>query len=179
MRKIITVAILAGWLASLPVSPGIAAEGWKAEIRPLVERLHVNYRSLDAVYHRLHEAAIETVDRSAEELSYIQKTYLFVSEANLICFYQWELLAAVDYIQEKKMADYLTLRIKDLNRSIFESRDRIHSLKLYSGFIEHSGALESIDQAIGLIEGNIYTYEALRDALQPRANPPNRYNQKL
>jgi len=177
-RTLIAVAAMV-YLAGLPMDTVSAADPWKAEIRPLVERLHVNYLSLDAVYHQLHEAAIDAVDRSAEELGYIQKTYLFVSEANLICFYQWELLAIVDYIEDDKVADYLTLRVRDLDRSIFESRDRINSLQLYSGFIDHAGARQSIEQAVGLIEANIYTYEALRDVLQPLANPPNRYNRKL
>jgi len=167
------------WLLVAPVADGTAAEGWQGEIRTLIERLQANYRSLDEVYHRLHAAAIDTAERSAEELSYIQKTYLFVSEANLICYSTWQLLAAVEYIEQEKLADYLTLRVRDLDRSIFESRDRVTSLKLYSAYIEHAEALQAIDRAIGLIEANIYTYEALRDTLQPLANPPNRFNRKL
>lgn len=179
MEKIVAAAIVLTGLVALPAAAGLAEDDWKSEILPLVERLHVNYRSLDEVYHALHDAAIDTVDGSAEELGYIQKTYLFVGQANLICFYQWELLSIVDYIGEERMADYLTRRVRDLDRSAFESRDRVDSLKLYAGFIRHSGAREAIDRAIGLIEANIYTYEALRDALQPLANPPNRYNQRL
>lgn len=179
MRKLLAIALAFGWLAAPSASGSLADAPWKTKLQSLAERLYVNYRSLDDIYHQLHDAAIETSGRSAEELSSIQKAYLFVSQANLIAFYQWELLVAVDYIEEEKMADYLTLRIKDLDRSIVESRDRINSLKLYSGFIDHDAALQSIDQAIGIIEANIYTYEALHELLRPQANPPNRYNQRL
>ena len=144
-----------------------------------VARLYLNYKSLATVYRSLHDVALDATAGSDQQLSYIQKVYLFVNEANLICFYQWELLAVIDYIKEERRSDYYTLRVKDLDRSIFESRDRVNSLNLYSAYIESAAARKLIDDAVGLIQADIYLYEDLRDTLKPHANPANRYNPEL
>jgi hypothetical protein len=144
-----------------------------------VARLYLNHKSLEAVYKGLHDVALDATNGSDQQLSYIQKVYLFVNEANLICFYQWELLAVMAYIKEEQRSDYYTLRVRDLDRSIFESRDRVNSLNLYSAYIENSAARKLIEDAVGLIQANIYLYEDLRDTLKPHANPPNRYNPEL
>jgi hypothetical protein len=142
-------------------------------LNELIARLYLNHKSLQTVYRDLHESAIDNAGGPDRQLSYIQKTYLFVSEANLICQYQWELLSTVDYIRQESRSDYFTLRVKGLRRAIFESRDRVNSLMLYYGFIDNSQTRKLLDDAIGLIEANIYTYENLVDILQPMANPPN------
>jgi hypothetical protein len=138
-------------------------------------RLYLNHKSLNQIYRNLHDVALDAMGGSDRQLSYIQKTYLFVNEANLMCFYQWELLSITDYIKEDYQSDYFTLRVKDLDRAIFESKDRVNSLKLYYGYIEIETARKLIDEAVGLIEANIYIYETLMDLLQPLANPPNPY----
>jgi len=143
------------------------------QLNELVSRLYLNHKSLQAVYKDLHASAVDNVDGTDRQLSYIQKTYLFVSEANLMCYFQWELLSVIDYIRQEKRSDYFTLRVRDLRRAIFESKDRVHSLNLYFGYIEDSQARKRIDDAIGLIEANIYTYEQIIDILKPLANPPN------
>ena len=145
-------------------------------LQTIVGRLYLNYRSLDNIYKDLHGASLEAFSGSDQQLSYIQKAYLFVNEANLICFYQWELLGVIEYIKEDRRSDYLTLRVKDLGRSIFESRDRINSLKLYRPYIESDAATEKIDEALGIIEANIYIYEEISDILKLHANPPNRFS---
>ena len=144
-----------------------------------VARLYLNHKSLETVYRGLHDVALDAMAGSDRQLGYIQKLYLFVNEANLICFYQWELLAVIGYIKEERRADYYTLRVKDLERSIFESRDRINSLNLYSVYIESDAARKLIENAVGLIQANVYLYEDLRDTLKPHANPPNRYNPEM
>ncbi|KPJ78737.1 MAG: hypothetical protein AMJ54_02075 [Deltaproteobacteria bacterium SG8_13] len=143
------------------------------QINELIARLYLNHNSLQTIYRDLHEAAIDNIDGSDRQLSYIQKSYLFVSEANLVCLYQWELLSMVDYIRQESRSDYFTLRVKGLRKAIFESRDRINSLMLYYGFIDTAQTRKLLDDAIGLIEANIYTYEQLVDMLTPMANPPN------
>ena len=71
-------------------------------LQTIVGRLYLNYRSLDNIYKDLHEASLEAFSGSDQQLSYIQKAYLFVDEANLICFYQWEMLGIVEYIKEDR-----------------------------------------------------------------------------
>ena len=93
-------------------------------LEDILGRLYINHKSLSVVYSKLHDQALEAVNGSDKQLSYIQKSYLFVSEANLVCFYQWELLSIIDYIKDSHRSDYFTLRVKDLKRAIFETRDR-------------------------------------------------------
>lgn len=170
--------LLVGFLALFPV-PKVSAQTEIPEdqLRTHLGRLYLNYKSLDRVYRSLHDVALDAVAGSDQQLSYIQKTYLFVSEANLMCFYQWELLSITGYIKADHRKDFFTLRVKDLDRAAFESKDRVNSLKLYYGFIQDKTALKLIDDAIGLIEADIYIYETLINLLRPLANPPNPFNQ--
>jgi hypothetical protein len=151
----------------------------QGRLSEIIGRLYLNHRQLTDVYRNLHDAALSEVNGPERQLSYIQKTYLFVSEANLICFYQWELLAVIDYVKDSHRSDYLTLRLRDLDRAIFESRDRINSLKLYHAFIAGDTPRSLVDQAIGLIEANIYMYEELLELLKPQANPSNPFEKLL
>lgn len=49
----------------------------------------------------------------------------------------------------------------------------INSLKLYHAFIADDTPRGLVDQAVGLIEANIYMYEELLELLKPQANPSN------
>jgi hypothetical protein len=170
--------LLLGFLAPLFAANAYAqTEIPEDQLRTQLGRLYLNYKNLDRVYRSLHDVALDAVAGSDQQLSYIQKTYLFVSEANLVCFYQWELLSITGYIKEDHQSDFFTLRVKDLDRAVFESKDRVNSLKLYYGFIQDETALKLIDEAIGLIEADIYIYETLMNLLRPLANPPNPFNQ--
>ena len=151
----------------------------QGRLSEIISRLYLNHRQLTDVYRNLHDAALSEVNGPEQQLGYIQKTYLFVSEANLIGFYQWELLAVIGYVKDTHRSDYLTLRVKDLDRAIFESRDRINSLKLYHNFIAGETPRGLIDQAVGLIEANIYMYEELLELLKPQANPSNPFEKLL
>ncbi len=168
------VAALTALVVTLALNGGVHSSVKDGQLNELITRLYLNHDSLQTVYRDLHDAAIDNIDGPDRQLSYIQKSYLFVSEANLVCKYQWELLSIVNYIRQDSRSDYYTLRVKSLRRAIFESRDRINSLMLYHGFIENAETRKLLDDAIGLIEANIYTYEQIVAALQPLANPPNR-----
>ena len=172
MNKNMLAAITA-MVVTLAVTTAAHSDSEDKQLNELIVRLHLNHGSLQEVYRDLHEAAIDNIDGPDLQLSYIQKSYLFVSEANLVCRYQWELLSIVNYIRQESRADYFTLRVKGLRRAIFESRDRVNSLMLYYGFINNAETRKLVDDAIGLIEANIYTYEQLVDMLKPMANPPN------
>ena len=173
----ITAAVII--LLLIPVLSAVSQPWEEERLEEIVGRLFINYKSLGNVYHDLHEAALDNLNGPVQQLSHIQKTYLFVNEANLMCFYQWQLLSIIGYIKEESKSDYFTLRVKDLDKAIFESKDRINSLKLYYAFIENTSAKKSIDEAIGLIEANIYIYEQVRQILKPLSNPPNLFNSKI
>ena len=166
-------------LLTTAATASASTEDDQGRLSEIIGRLYLNHRQLTDVYRNLHDEALNAVNGPEQQLDYIQKTYLFVSEANLIGFYQWELLAVIDYIKDTHRSDYLTLRVKDLDRAIFESRDRINSLKLYHAFIASNAPRGLIDQAIGLIEANIYMYEELLELLKPQANPPNPFEKLL
>ena len=169
------------WLILIPIL--VWSQTLSAQTEPIdgrledtLGRLYINHKSLTVVYSKMHEVALEAVNGSDKQLNYIQKSYLFVSEANLVCFYQWELLSIIDYIKDSHRSDYFTLRVKDLKRAIFETRDRVVSLKLYSAYIENREALKLIDEAVGLIEANIYMFEELAAILNPLANTPRHFD---
>jgi hypothetical protein len=167
------------WLLAVVAAASAEAENDQARLSEIIGRLYLNHRQLTDVYRNLHDAALSEVNGPEQQLSYIQKTYLFVSEANLISFYQWELLAVIGYVKETHRSDYITLRIKDLDRAILESRDRINSLKLYHTFIDGETPRSLVDQAVGLIEANIYMYDELLELLKPQANPSNPFEKLL
>lgn len=155
------------------------AEDIDSHLKEIIGRLYLNHKSLSVVYSNLHDTALDAVNGSDEQLGFIQKTYLFVSEANLMCLHQWELLSIIGYIKDSHLSDYYTLRVKGLERAVFESRDRLVSLKLYSAYIESPEPRELIEEAVGLIEANIYMFEELADLLKPHANPPNPFTRSL
>jgi hypothetical protein len=166
-------------LFAMAATASAGTEDDRGRLSEIIGRLYLNHRQLTDVYRNLHDEALNAVNGPEQQLSYIQKTYLFVSEANLIGFYQWELLAVIDYIKDTHRSDYLTLRVRDLDRAIFESRDRVNSLVLYRAFIAGDTLHGLIDQATGLIEANIYMYEELLELLKPQANSPNPFENLL
>ena len=169
------------WLVLIPIilwSQTLSAQTdpTNRRLEDTLGRLYINHKSLTVVYSKLHDTALEAVNGSDKQLNYIQKSYLFVSEANMVCFYQWELLSIIDYIKDSHRSDYFTLRVKDLKRAIFETRDRVVSLKLYSAYIDDREALKLIDEAVGLIEANIYMFEELVAILKPLVNTPRPFD---
>lgn len=148
-----------------------SSETLEVRLSERVARLYLNVKSLNTVYGDLHTAALDAAD-DEHRLGHIQKTYLLVNEANLIGLCQWKLLSVIDYIKPDYRSDYFTLRVRDLDRAAFESRDRVNSLKLYYAYVADNRVKKLLDEAIGLMEANIYTFEDIRDLLRPLANPP-------
>lgn len=170
------LSVLIGlWLTTIDAR----AEQTENDLKSLVEKIYLNYRELDHIYKDLHNVAVSEISGPDIQLSYIQKAYLFVSEANLVCYYQWRLLSITPYIKNERKSDFFTLRVKGLGKAIFESRDRINSLKLYYSFIDSQPARKLIDAAIGIIEGNIYMYEQIFLILRPLTNTPDKFKLKI
>jgi hypothetical protein len=174
MLKLFTQWIL-GLILLLSQSAWGQSDPSSERLEELLGRLYLNHKSLSVVYSKLHSTALDAVGGSDQQLGYIQKTYLFVSEANLICRSQWELLSIANTIKDRHRSDYFTLRVKGLEWAAFESRDRVVSLNLYAAYIENAEPRKLIEEAVGLIEANIDMYDELATLLEPLTNPPNPY----
>ena len=146
MRRLTVILLLVfilTWISAVKTQ----AESTENSLESRVEKLYLNYRELDHIYKELHNEAVSQISGPDIQLSYIQKSYLFINEANLVCFYQWRLLSITPYIKNERKSDFFTLRVKGLDKAIFESRDRINSLKLYYSFIDSQSVQKLIDSA--------------------------------
>ena len=172
--------IIIAALIGLAVAAGHAgSEETHGQLHSKIEELYLNYIELKRIYQDLHNVAVDEIGGPDIQLSYIQKAYLFVNEANLVCYTQWRLLSIISYIKQESLSDFFTLAAKDLEKAAFESRDRVNSLKLYYSYIDSQEARKLIDAAIGIIEGNIYMYEQMVEIIRPLTNTPEKFQQKI
>ena len=167
--KRLTAALL---FISLAIPFSASATEPLSRVEEITGNLLMNTKKLEHIYQDMHDYAQWTMNRSDRQLDYIQKSYLFINEAKTISFFQWELLSVFDYIREERKSDYITLRYKDLRRAIDDTKLTVHLLNTYMIFIEKPEVQKSIEEAIGLIQGNIYMYEELRRLLRPLSNKP-------
>ncbi len=142
-------------------------------IRPVVEKLAVNFRELRVVYDDLHIAARDALsgERPDRQLDYIQKVYLHVNTALMVAESQYQMLSVIHYVSDDRRTDYLTLRSRGLDRARARMEDAIEFIGLYDAFIRNSKATEAISRARALIQGNIYLYSRLLDILEPLVHP--------
>lgn len=150
-----------------------AADHFENEIRQAISACRVNARELDNIYDRLHDAAANEAGRSSadQQLSYIQKTYLYVYQARLVADYQIRLLSDFHFIAKTQHRDFLTLRARDLDQAIYDMEDAASFLEVYAAFIEDRQALTEIENARQMIGGTIYLYENLLEAIRPAVKP--------
>jgi hypothetical protein len=141
-------------------------------LRSEVERLYLNYHELKVVYGDLRAAALMHIERSGGQLSEIQSAARLIEQANLIGYYQWELLSITEYIRDSARKDFFTLRVKDIADAHRKSKDLVLTIKVYDAFIKDSAALELVEQAVVHIEQNMAIYEALHALMLPMANRP-------
>jgi hypothetical protein len=139
-----------------------------------VEGLYLNYHELRIVHSDLHAAARRHIEQDGNQLPEIQSAARFIDQANLIAYYQWELLSIAAYIREDARSDYFTLRVTDLADARQKSKDLILAIKVYDAFIRDPAALALIEKGIGHIERNITFYDKLTVLMTPLANPPPR-----
>lgn len=178
MRQIV-VCLFAAWIGLCLTTGDAVSEEALPRLKSNVEKLYLNYVELERIYKELHNVSVDEISGPDMQLSYIQKAYLFVSEANLVCYTQWRFLSITPYIKNESKSDFFTLSVKDLDKAAFESRDRVNSLKLYYSYIDSEPARKLIDAAIGIIEGNIYMYEQMYEILRPLTNTPEKFQEKI
>lgn len=141
-------------------------------LRSEVENLYLNYHALKAVHSDLHEAARRHIEQGGEHLSDIQSAARFIAQANLIAFYQWELLSITEYIRDGARRDFFTLRVRGVADARQKSKDLIMAIKVYDAFIRDPAALDLIQQGIGHIERNVSIFDRLEEEMSPLSNPP-------
>jgi len=138
-----------------------------------VEALYLNFHELKVVHSDLHAAARQHIEnQGGRQLAEIQSAARFIDKANLIAYYQWELMSITPYIKAKARSDFFTLRVKDVADAHQKSKDLILGIKVYDAFIRDPDALALIAKGIGLIEQHMASYDALLDLMTPLANPP-------
>lgn len=169
MGWVLTTRRLIGLLAVWGVLAGCATTDTAPEFEPLkasVEALYLNYWDLKGLHSDLRAAARLHIEASGAQLAEIQSVAQFIQQANLIAFYQWELLSITEYIRENARRDYFTLRARDLIDARDKSYDLILSIQIYEAFIRDTRALELIGACIQRIEKNMALYQQMAQALQ-------------
>jgi hypothetical protein len=141
-------------------------------LRSEVEALYLNYHELKVVDSDLHAAARRHIEQSGQQLSEIQSAARFITQANLIAYYQWELLSITEYVRDSARSDFFTLRVQGVADARQKSEDLILAIKVYDAFIRDPQALALIEKAIAHIQQHIATYDVLYELMTPLANRP-------
>jgi len=141
-------------------------------MRTQVEALYINYHELKVVNSDLHAAALRHIEQAGEQLAEIQSAARFIDQANLIAFYQWELLSITEYIRDGARSDFFTLRMKDIADARQKSKDLILAIQVYDAFIRDPQVLDLIEKGIGRIQQNMAIYDALHTLMMPLSNRP-------
>jgi hypothetical protein len=130
-------------------------------VKEKTEQLYLNYNQLERLYKDLREITSAYIYESDEQLNYMQKIALYINEARLTSYYQWQMLSVIEYIKSAYLNDYYTLRKKDLQKAIKDLDFLLSLLDLYTTYIENKNALKPVDEAITNIKGTIYMFEGL------------------
>lgn len=156
-------------LIILGLTAGCATTGSSPEWEPLetsVTALYLNYWELKELHSDLHTAAQRYLEASGPQLAEIQSAARFIQQANLIAFYQWELLSITEYIRASSRRDFFTLRERDLNDARDKSNDLILATRVYEAFIRDPQALELIGACIQRIQEHIALYQEMAQELR-------------
>ena len=124
------------------------------------------------IYRDLHAFAQYSLDGPDNQLDYIQKLYLTVDRARMQGYYLWRILSVFDYLENRRKKDFLTLYEEELRRATEDFRLSITLIELYAAYVEKEQIQNTVREAAGLIEANIYMYEELGSLLAPYVNKP-------
>jgi len=141
-------------------------------LRTEVERLYLNYHELRIVYSDLRAAARLHMEREGGQLGEIQNAARFIDQANLIAYYQWELLSITEYIRDSARGDFFALRVRDIADAQQKSKDLVLAINVYDAFIQDPEALALIAKGVRHIEQHMDLYEALYRLMLPLASRP-------
>ena len=138
------------------------------QLKEKTEQLYINYKLLDDLYKDVRKVAGAYIYQSDQQLNYVQKAALYINEARLTSYYQWQMLSVIEYIKPAYLEDYFILRQKDLHKAKKDLNFLITLLDLYSTYIENQAALKPVDEAVAHIKGTIYLFEGLIQMLSAK-----------
>jgi hypothetical protein len=139
-------------------------------LRTEVETLYLNYHDLKVVHSDLHAAARRHIEEAGTQLAEIQSAARFMDQANLVAYYQWELLSITEYIRDDARSDFFTLRVRDLADARQKSEDLILAINVYDAFIRDPQVLALIKKGIEHIQKNMAIYDKLVALMMPLSN---------
>jgi hypothetical protein len=149
-------------------SASLSADKTQAQIKPLVEALYLKIKDLEVIYLDLRTVANAHAFLPDDlQLSYIQKTALYVRIALQSASSQWEILSIMQDIKPAALQDYYTLRHRALSRALDETGYDLIFLKLYKAYISSAEAQKDILSALTVIEEIRNIYGQLIDAIAP------------
>lgn len=147
------------------------ASSVQEQIKPLVEQLFLNYKTIDGIFHDLQAVAQAHLFQADDaQLNYVQKACLYVQKAALGAYHQWDILSILEDIRPAALRDYYTLRHKGLLWAAGEIDSDIRFLNLYREFISNTTAREDIDQALGVMKANRELYGRMAEIIAPLIN---------
>jgi len=145
-----------------------SADKTQAQIKPLVETLYLKTKDLEVIYQDLRTVAnAHALLPDDLQLSYIQKTALYVQIVLQSASSQWEFLSMMESIKPAALQDFYTLRHRALRKTLDETGYDIRFLKLYKTFITSTEAQKDILSALTTIEEIRNIYGQLIDAIAP------------
>ena len=157
-----TIVVLMVWVMAAIALPWAAVQATDTTlIKEKTEQLYLNYNQLDRLYKDLREITSAYIYEPDEQLNYMQKIALYINEARLISYYQWQMLSVIEYIKPGYLKDYYTLRKKDLQKATKNLDFLLSLLDLYTAYINNKAALQPVDAAVTNIKGTIYLFEGL------------------
>jgi hypothetical protein len=159
----------AGISAAPPASPPATVVD---RMEHIAGRLLLNDRQLKEIYRDLHGFAQYSLDGPDSQLDYIQKLYLTVDRARMQGYYLWRILSVFDYLEHRRKGDFLTLYEVELRRAAEDCRLSVTLIELYAAYVEKEQIRNTVREAAGLLEANIYMYEELGSLLAPYVNKP-------
>ena len=158
----------------IPRPPSIDTSQFIADLTPDIEALYLAWHELDGIYKDLKFLERAYVfDPDDRQLGYIQKVSLYVQDASIRAYHEWERLSVLHYIRSDMMRDYLTLCAMRLSTAIDAiGYDRMF-LVIYHPHIENEMVAGDVDRSLVSIKAQVDLMNRLSQKLLPIANAEN------
>jgi hypothetical protein len=153
-----------------PGPPSIDANRVITDLTPDIEALYLAWHELDGIYKDLKFLERAYVfDPDDRQLGTIQKVALYVQDASIRTFHEWERLSVIQYIRSEMLQDYLTLCAKGLATAIDAiGYDRMF-LVIYHPYIENQTVAGDVERSLVNIKAQVELMNRLSQRLLPLA----------
>ena len=134
-------------------------------LHELIVRLDENARYLKELYRDLRKIAEHVMWGNDALLNTVQKSALYVQQAEVICRGEVELLSVVTYIRKDRLHDYYSLQRKTLARAAADSQTTMQLMHIYGTFVEEPTAAATVVEAQRVIEANIDLFQQVAERI--------------